>query len=186
MTERSTKLVFQDTSVLINLYRGGQLLGLGRALPDALRWVASIRQECRRLERVLDLPGLTETVQDILGEPTRPDGEEHLRIRQLRQQIAKPGDHPDAHLGEAETIVIVESRGLDAVLAFDDADAKFFAQPRPCVTTWEILRLCIRTGEVTESGAWAVRDAFVDAGGYLPKSLKTSEGFAQWLGSDAP
>lgn len=176
-----TRLVFQDTSVLINLHRAGLLPALGRSFGDDLRWVATVRVECSRKERHLGLPGLTSSADAVLGDPLCPDQMEHRSIRLLRAQMAAPGDHPDEHLGEAETITIISARGIKAALATDDRSAMAMARPVPCMTTWTLLRLMIRKCTLRAEDALRVWDAVMAAGGHPPRDIPTRVSFEELL-----
>ena len=90
-------LFFHDTSVLVNFHRAELLPALGTLLGPNVRWTASVRMECRRKERELCLPGLESAASEMLQEPIFAESGEHTALRQLRVQMAKPGDHPDEH-----------------------------------------------------------------------------------------
>ncbi len=177
----SAWVVFQDTSVLINLHRAGLLPALGIAFGDDLRWTATVRFECSRKERHLGLPGLTSSADAVLGEPLFPEGAEHPRIRQLRRQMAAPEDHPDEHLGEAETVTIITARGIKAVLATDDRRATAMASPVHCMTTWRLLQLMTRKRALDAEEALSVWDAVMAAGGRPPRDIPTRAAFAELL-----
>lgn len=176
-------LFFHDTSVLVNFHRPGLLPVLQALLQDKVRWTASIRVECERQEAVLGLTGLVLAAEDLLGEPLYPEPSEHAAIRQLRSQMAVPGDHSQQHLGEAETITLIQKRRLRAVFVTDDGDAIRWAQPIDCVGTWKLIRFASTRGLATPDEAKRLWQAFVDAGGIPPRHLRTADAFAQYLQS---
>lgn len=105
-------------------------------------------------------------------------------MRQLRLQMARPGDHPDEHLGEAETITIIRSRRLRALIATHDNGAARWADPVQCVGTWRLVKLALRKQSCSLDDALGVWQAFVDAGGHPPRDARTVQEFRQWLESD--
>lgn len=120
----------------------------------------------------------------MLGLPMRPEDREHSRIRQLRQLMASPGDHPDGHLGEAETIAIIEMRSLRAILAADDKDAARIAAPTPTLDTWGLARLMFQKEQVlTISDCLHLQSCFVDAKGRLPHRVGDRARLIQYVQS---
>lgn len=180
----SPLLVFHDTSVLINFFRPGLTPVLGKLFGERVCWSATIRRECERNERRLALPGLTAAADELLGEPILPEAGEQLAIRQLRTLMAKPGDHPDQHLGEAETITIIQQRHLDALIAIDDNDAGHWAAPVRSVNTWRLIKLARRRGDASLDDAGLLRQKFVDSGGHMPYEIGTPMLFRQWVDGD--
>lgn len=166
-------LFFHDTSVLVNFHRPGLIPVLGPLLRGNVCWTASIRHECQRKQRQLELPGLVDAADELLGEPLFADSGEHTAIRQLRRQMASPGDHPQQHLGEAESITLIQKRRLRAVFVTDDRAAMDWAEPIECVGTWKLIRLARRLDLVTPSQALRLWQSFVDAGGTPPHEIAT-------------
>jgi len=166
-------LFFHDTSVLVNFHRPGLIPVLGPLLRDNVRWTGSIRLECARKQHQLDLPGLVDAADELLGEPLHPESGEHTAIRQLRRQMASPGDHPQQHLGEAEAITLIQKRMLRAVFVTDDRAAMGWAHPIECVGTWKLIRIARRRDLVTQSQAMRLWQSFVDAGGRPPHEIAT-------------
>ncbi|WP_051486777.1 hypothetical protein [Brachybacterium phenoliresistens] len=150
-------------------------------LRDNARWTATIRTECARQQRRLDLPGLVDAAEELLGDPLRPEDGEQLAIRQLRGQMASPGDHAEQHLGEAETITLIQRRMLRAVFLTDDRTAMRWADPIDCVGTWKLIRLARRRDLVTPSQAARLWESFVSAGGTPPREIATRDAFVRSL-----
>lgn len=175
-------LFFQDTSVLVNFHRPGLVPVLGPLLNRSVRWTATIRIECARKEAHLGLVGLVDAADELLGEPLVPEGDEHAAIRRLRRQMASPGDHPEQHLGEAETLTLIQRRRLRAVFVTDDRAAQRWAEPVQSVGTWQLLRLARRRDLVTSSQAVRLWWTFVDAGGTPPHAIGTRAAFREWVG----
>lgn len=174
-------LFFHDTSVLVNFHRAELIPVLGRLLGQNLRWTGTIRLECARKQRQLDLPGLVDAADLLLGDPIQPEDGEHGSIRQLRCQMASPQDHPTQHLGEAETITVIQKRLLRAVFLTDDRAATTWAQPIECVGTWKLIRVAHRRGVADREDAVRLWQAFVDAGGKPPRDIATRVLFEESL-----
>lgn len=170
-------MFFHDTSVLVNFHRPELIPVLGPLLRQNVCWTGSIRTECVRKERQLDLPGLVDAADHLLGESLLPEPSEHLSIRQLRRQMASPGDHPQQHLGEAESITLIQKRRLRAVVVTDDRAAMCWARPIDCVGTWRLLRLACTRGLVASDQATSLWREFVDAGGTPPSKIRTLDQF---------
>ncbi len=177
-------LFFCDATVLVHFYRAGRLSVLSALVGPNGQWTATVRRECRRSELRLNLPGLTAAAEQLLGEPLFPEDAENRRTRVLRRSMADPEEHRDKHLGEAETVTIMEARNLKAVFFTDDGGATVLASPHECRNTWEILRLAIKSRNGTLADAAAVRDSFTGAGGILPHEIRTEEGFHRFLNGD--
>lgn len=175
-------LFFHDTSVLVNFHRPGLIPVLGPLLLENVRWTATIRAECQRKEQHLGLPGLADAAEELLGDPLYATEEEHAAIRHLRRQMSTPGDHPQQHLGEAESLTIIQKRRLRAVFVTDDRAAVGWAAPIECVGTWKLIRFARRRGLVTPSQAVRLWQGFVDAGGTPPREIATRSQFEFSLG----
>jgi hypothetical protein len=174
-------LFFHDTSVLVNFHRPGLIPALGGLLGANVCWTGTIRAECERKQQQLGLSGLVDAASDLLGDPLFPEAGEHASIRQLRSQMASPGDHPQQHLGEAESITLIQKRMLRAVFVTDDRAATHWAQPVECVGTWKLLRFAHRRNIVDRSDAVRLWHEFVDAGGTPPHEIGTRELFESSL-----
>lgn len=90
----------------------------------------------------------------------------------------------DQHLGEAETIAIIQKRQLHALIAIDDEEAGKWADPVPCVGTWRLIKLARRRGDASPDEASRLWQIFVDAGGHLPYKIRTLPQFQTWIDAD--
>ncbi|MCB4209018.1 hypothetical protein [Arthrobacter sp. UM1] len=184
-------LVFTDTTALINLFLVRQLDLLEQIAPGNGRWTQTVRRECLHREKRerenplsrVQLDGLTEAVDSVLGEPLTPEESEHRAIRDLRRSMASPGDAEDQHLGEAEVITIIRKRFLEALLVTDDAGAAKHAQGNPrCIDTWDILRFALRKGLVSEAQLHQFRSDLRYYGRVPARSfVHDPEEFSRWL-----
>lgn len=113
----------------------------------------------------------------------RPEDQEHRAIRELRREMAAPGDAPDQHLGEAEVITLVRKRNLNALFVTDDAGARRHAQETPrCVDTWDILRLAKRKGLLIRSDMMQFRSTLRFHHRVRPGSfIHNADAFTKWL-----
>lgn len=174
-------LFFHDTSVLVNFHRPGLIPALGELLGTNVRWTGTILTECERKQEQLGLPGLVDAAAQLLGDPLYPENGEHASIRQLRLQMSSPGDHPQQHLGEAESITLIQKRMLRAVFVTDDRAATHWARPVECVGTWKLLRFAHRRNIASRSDAVRLWQDFVSAGGTPSHEIGTQQRFENSL-----
>jgi predicted nucleic acid-binding protein len=145
-------LFFPDNTVLINFAIVSRVDLLEKLANGNGRWCLSVSEECAKSARVDGLAALN-GVRDFLGEPLEPTPAELLTTRVLRDGMAAPGDRPTKHLGEAETIAIVTSRGLQSTAVFisDDTGALIHAEAHGLriADTWDLLDLAERVGMIS-------------------------------------
>lgn len=145
-------LFFPDNTVLINFTIVGRLDLLEELANGNGRWCLSVSHECARSARIDGLEAL-KGVRDFLGDPLQPTPVELLNTRVLRDSMASPGEAATKHLGEAETITIITSRGMrpTAVFVTDDASALGLAaqQGMKVADTWDLLNLAERVGKIS-------------------------------------
>lgn len=142
------KVFLPDNTVLINFAIIGRVDLLADLLGGHGCWRTSIARESRNSQRYH--PALA-AAPAIFGTPLIPDPTELADTQVLRTSMARPGDQPTKHLGEAETVAIINRRGLKALFLTDDKAAKALAAHHgiTAVTTWDLLRLAHRAGKVT-------------------------------------
>lgn len=151
-----TTYVFPDNTVLINftlLDRHDIVAWFTRGQG---RWTASVWQECGRSATY---EGLTQMRQwrSIFGDPIRPTEAEMVDANAIAQQMRKPGesDNRSKHMGEAETIAIIECRYPDTRFLTDDNDAEKRAKSRGIAvhTTMDILAFAEVSGRIANDQA---------------------------------
>jgi predicted nucleic acid-binding protein len=151
-----SRLQFADNTVLINFCLIGRLDLLERLMNGGGAWSATVQIEC---DESAHYPGCSalSTVHSFLGEPHRPEtDEERATIQEAREFLREPGDGPEKHLGEAETVGIIVARSIAAILVTDDTGALRLARRHevPAVTTADLLRLAARAGLIDVQKAW--------------------------------
>lgn len=176
-------LLFPDTTVLINFRICQAMPVLETLVSGRGRWTATIERECMRKERDLSLPDLASVAAGIFGDPLIPHREEHRAIRDLRILMASPGDHRDQHLGEAETITILEHRGLHAVFITDDSHVQEFTTTK-CITSWDLLGYGLKAGSTTEAEIRAMRTTLLNAQRVHRPEIRSAQRFEQWLSAN--
>lgn len=173
-------LLFPDTTVLINFHICSAMPLLDTLTRKRGQWTATIRQECIRKETDLNLPQLASAAEGVFGDPLFPEEDEHRAIRDLRALMAKPGDHRDQHLGEAETVVILERRALNAVFITDDSHVQEFTQ-KTCITSWDLLGHGLRSGDVTEDQVRSMRATLLTLKRVHIDEVRDRARFETWL-----
>ena len=147
---------FPDNTVLINFGYIDRLDLLERLLPARV-WCLTVARECRQSYAILGFSTYPD-VKALFGEPLIPTRAESINLTRLRDDIASPGDKPDAHIGEAETITLAKSRRFDGpILVTDDLGAATIAQQEGMrvLTTWTLIKAAVRhTQQLDEQQAW--------------------------------
>lgn len=194
MSVPGTPFFFPDNTVLINLAVLDRVDLLAWFLRDRGRWCASVEWEWRRSVGALGLQNAEQRVREICGEPLLPDPREHVDIHLLVDSLRAPGDSPDRHRGEVETIVLVRNRAElhGSVFISDDMGALQLARQElpgsKCYTTVDILVHAELSGKINNKQAHdflcrlrqeerRVRPA--DASGYDAKVARLSAALAR-------
>lgn len=149
-----TVVMFPDNTVLINLAHINRVGLLADLFPER-QWCATVASECSTSARVTGLTDL-HTAHSVFGAPIYPNAAEHIDTQALRQAMAKPGDGPHQHLGEAETIAVVSRRKIRAVFVTDDRSAQSRAKLEgiDVTDTWRLLQIAHRAGYLTADEVW--------------------------------
>lgn len=162
---------FHDTNVLINFSLCDEMDCLKEILQGRGTWTATVQRECDgRGPSNYGISGLGYAAELVLGEPVFPSDDEHVQIRRLRWEMAfaealdvdvaeqnmKNGD--DKHLGEAETITIIQRRMLKAIFVTDDFRARPFAEGIKCIDTWSLVSVGLRLEILNEERVRAMRE----------------------------
>ncbi|MDN5570545.1 MAG: hypothetical protein L0G22_04700 [Propionibacteriaceae bacterium] len=182
MTTPPPVLFFSDTTVLLNFGLAGELDALGALLAGRGKWSGTVAHETGRQGRRHGLPELRERSVLFLGEPVHPHDGEHRLTRERRLSFASPGDAPDEHLGEAETLTIIETRALHAVFITDDGQVPGRTHV-PCLSTWDIVRTCFRRGILTLDAAVAMHACLLQRRRVHVPELRDPGAFVTWLTS---
>lgn len=176
-------LLFPDNTVLINFAHINRMDLLERLSNGRGKWCATVAREC---DLSSEHPGLSAMTQahDIFGEPLRPEnGAEHITTRTLRERLAKPGDAPHKHLGEAETLAIMSCRSLRGMFVTDDTSVPVLARENQIttVTTWDLLRVAGHVKYVDHDTLWAYVQTLDGLGRGRPPRAHDRASFDQWL-----
>lgn len=119
-------------------------------------WCATVQIECEESARY---PGCSDlaSVHEFLGEPHVPESEaERDAVRAAWEYLREPGDGPEKHLGEAETIAIITTRKLHAIVVTDDTGAMGLARKHEVqvATTADLILLAVRARFIEPQEAW--------------------------------
>ncbi|MBI9113794.1 hypothetical protein [Sanguibacter suaedae] len=181
--------LFPDNTVLINFAYIGRMDLLARLTGGRGAWCQSVATECDNSSRFEGLDELA-TARKIFGTPWLPEsGAEHLSIRLLRDEMASPGDGPTKHLGEAETIALMEHRGVTGFFITDDEDAarKAHARGIRSSTTWDMLALALRAQWVDADTVFGFVTVLRQRRRPIPRAIgRDRASFDSWVSSVAP
>ena len=150
------RLHFADNTVLENFCRTRRLQLLEDLLDSRGTWTATVAVECTASTRVTGLEDLV-NVGGFLGEPISPETEdEFAAVQRHREFLRIPGDGPEKHLGEAETLALVELRSIHAIVLTDDTGAMRLANRLSIsvATTADLFRLAVRAERLDAQSAW--------------------------------
>jgi hypothetical protein len=107
----------------------------------------------------------------VFGTPWSPTPAEVVDAQAIADAIRKPGDaSPSAHMGEAEAIAVLVSRGINAVFLTDDYDAARAAARYPLIgvaSTTKILALAEAAGRIRHGEARTHLATLLSAGRVL-------------------
>ncbi|WP_250707815.1 hypothetical protein [Actinomyces sp. 217892] len=105
------------------------------------RWCATIEWEWRQSRDELSLHHADAAVRGTCGAVIHPQDSEHTDIEALLTTMRRPGDPPNRHRGEAETLVVISHRPdlFGAVFMSDDGGARQRAREEAAVS------LCLGT-----------------------------------------
>ena len=173
---------FSDNTVLVNFGYIDRLDVLRSLLNDRGRWCATVADECRQSASVPGLEALGD-VASLLGEAERPTPAELINTRLLRDSMAAPGEGARAHLGEAETVAIMESRFRRSFFVTDDGGARIVAEGQGLrvISTWDLLRAAFRAGLLTEAELWAPLERLRQLGRGHPPKVWGYTSFKEWI-----
>lgn len=145
-------LLFPDNTVLVNFAILSRIDLLERLANGHGRWCATVARECGKSAQQPGLGALGQ-VSPIFGEPWRPDPAEHQDALVLRDELARPEDPRNQHMGEAETLAIMTRRNVNGFFVTDDKGAARLAHKHDIqvATTWSLLRVSHRTRLVADA-----------------------------------
>jgi predicted nucleic acid-binding protein len=176
--------MFPDNTVLINFAIINRMDLLSRLANGNGRWCATVAAECAQSARLPELTALGDA-PEIFGESLFPDDAEYQDVRVLRDGLARPGDLPTSHLGEAETIAIIVRRGLNCFFVTDDRGAARLASNNsvPAVSTWRLLSVAHRQGWVDADTLWGYVQTLKGQHRGAPPGVWDRSSLDKWLGA---
>jgi predicted nucleic acid-binding protein len=148
-------LLVLDTNVLWSFAVVQRLDLLEVRFASRLVWTDAVRGEIIR--NTPSEPRLQAVIDSAwLGEPVEFTAADLLPISRLRGSLATPGEHPAMHLGEAESIYLIQSRANEATFVTDDGPAADLAKRRGLRVqgTLDLMQDCHAMGEIGCPAAW--------------------------------
>ena len=115
------RLVFPDTTVLINFALVDEMPLLGQLVANNGSWCGTVASECDDQASKQGLPHMRDA-HDIFSEPLRLETPaEFVNFRLNQDFFRQASTNPDAtHAGESETLAILTSRSIKSVVAGDE------------------------------------------------------------------
>lgn len=186
--EGPPRLVFPDTTVLINFGLVEEMPLLDTLVAGNGSWSATVASECDDQAVKLNLPRMSEA-HTIFGQPLRLVTQaEYLDFRLNQDYFRQASSDPSAsHAGESETLAILTSRSIKSVLVSDDTGvplriASLDVHPTIQTTTsWHFFRIAHWKGHITEARLWEIRSILLAKGRGCPIEVRKQARFAQWV-----
>lgn len=177
-----TILLFPDNTVLINFAMLNRMDLLGSLANGNGRWCATVAAECANSTGIVGLGALVDA-PSLFGEPLRPDRAELQDAYILRDELAQPGDPRYKHLGEAETVAIMQRRQLHGFFVTDDNDARRMATRHGVgvTTTWTLLKMAWKMGRVDPDTLWGYVQTLGRQSRGTPPGVTDRSTFDKWL-----
>jgi predicted nucleic acid-binding protein len=177
-----TVLLFPDNTVLINFAILNRMDLLGSLANGNGQWCATVAEECANSTGFDGLGALADA-PSIFGEPLRPDRAELQDAYILREELAQPGDPRYKHLGEAETIAIMQRRQLRGFFVTDDNDARRMAARHgvKIATTWILLKMAWKVGRIDADTLWGYVQTLGRQSRGTPPVVTDRSSFDAWL-----
>lgn len=180
----SARVFFPDNTVLVNFAHIGRVALLGRLIPNR-QWCNTVATECGKSAQQPHLADLC-NAPAVFGSPLEPTPVERVDTETLRREMMGPGDTSASHRGEAETIAIVQRRGIQAVFATDDVGAAAYATANQIlvVNTWDLIKMAYRRSHISNTDAY--NDACTlraNKRGWPRGVAQTADAFDLWLNS---
>lgn len=174
------KLFLPDNTVLINFAIIRRMDLLAELVNGQGAWCISIARECDKSQAFH--PDLSEAAA-IFGEPLIPNATERIDATIKREIMARPGEPPTQHLGEAETIAIMSNRHLDGFFLTDDGGARDLARSHQiqAVSTWDLLRLADKVKKVTRPVLTGYLRTLAAADRGKPPNITSVDKLTPWL-----
>lgn len=170
-----SEFFFADNTALVNFGTIRRIDLLERLLNNRGTWTATIAIECAASSAYPGLDQL-EDVPRILGDPlSLATDEETAEMVAIRERLRIPGDGPHKHLGEAESLAIISTRSLSAVLVTDDTGARREARRIgvSTVSTASLLVLAARVAFIRPQECWDFLEELTAAKKFLPDRPET-------------
>ena len=176
------KLFFPDNTVLINFALIKRIDLLERLIDGQGAWSASVASECAQSATYPGQEALHK-VPAIFGEPIAPNRAELQQTVIFRYELSSPGDGSHKHVGEAETVAIIQRRFPDSRFITDDKDAARLAARHGIVTftTWDLLRLAVRVNFISPDLLWGYINDLRGQKRGSPPGVRDLDSFDQWL-----
>lgn len=160
-------LIFPDTCLLMNFARVGRLDVVQAAVDIRGNWTQAVEDEVADFSSTADYQSLTQT-WTFMSAALVPTYEEMDEADKIRQMFAKPGDGPLKHLGEAETLAIIDSRfdSQTVILLTEDIGAVLQCRARALKTagTRAVLESAAKKDHITWADADRIARDIISAG----------------------
>lgn len=182
------RLVFPDTTVLINFALVDEMSLLESLVAGNGCWCGSVASECDDQAAKQGLPQMRKA-HDIFGPPLLMETRaEYLNFALNQNFFREASNNPDAtHAGESETLAILTSRSIKSVVVSDDggvplrlADLNMYPTIQ-ATTSWHFFRVAYWKGHISEARLGEIRRVLLAHGRACPPEVRDPRRFASWI-----
>lgn len=182
------RLVFPDTTAIINFALADEMALLEHLVGDNGSWSAAVAGECDDQAEKWNLPNMARA-HTIFGEPRRLvtpseyiDYQAHLTFFREASSTVEA-----SHRGESETLAILTANSIKSLVVSDDvAVARRLGglDVHPTIqatTSWHLLRVACWKGYITVERFWEIRRILLSHNRGCPRDVRDRESFALWV-----
>lgn len=182
------RLVFPDTTALINFALVDEMPLLKRLVAENGSWCGTVASECDDQAAKQGLPQMREA-HAIFGTPLRLETPaEYLDYKLNQNFFRQASSDPSAtHAGESETLAILTSRRIKSVVVSDDGsvpirlDALNMHPTIQATTSWHFFRVAYWKGHISEARLREIRATLLEHRRACPQEVRDAGRFARWI-----
>ena len=186
--DETPRLVFPDTTVLVNFALVDEMSLLALLVGENGCWCGTVASECDDQASKQGLPRMREAHQ-VFGEPLRMQTQrEFIDFRLNQDFFRQASSNPEAtHAGESETLAIISARSIKSLVVSDDGAvalrlANLELDPTVQATTsWHFFRVAYWKGHISEARFWEIRRVLLEHQRGCPDDVRDPAKFTVWI-----
>lgn len=188
MQDETPRLVFPDTTVLVNFALVDGMPLLAHLVGGNGSWCGTVASECDDQASKQGLSRMREA-HNIFGEPLRLETQREFVDFRVNQDFFRQASiNPEAtHAGESETLAILSARSIKSVVVSDDRAvplrlANLNLNPIVQATTsWHLFRVAYWKEQITEKHFREIRSILLENQRGCPDEVFHPTKFSAWI-----